>query len=93
LLRELKGMLSGDKHEQVMDAFMRQQVVAAEKEAERIEKLQKKRGGPGVMQKEGFVVLTPAQVREREKNLKKGIPTPRDTEIQPSAAERIERYK
>lgn len=93
LLRELHGMLSHDKHEQVMDAFMRQQVLAAEAENTRIEKLQKQRGGPGVVQDEGVVVMTPAQVREREKNLKKGIRIPRDTEISPTAGERIKRYQ
>jgi hypothetical protein len=92
LLRELKGMLSYDKHEQVMDAFMRQQLLAAEAEKTRIEKLQKKHGGPGVSQKEGIRVFTPQQIRDREKNLKKGIPTPRDTEISPTAQERIKNY-
>lgn len=93
LLRELKGMLSHDKHEQVMDAFMRQQVLAAEAEAARIEKLQKQRGvGPGVVQQEGVVVMTPAQVRAREKALKKGVSV-RDTETSPTAGERIKRYQ
>jgi|SRR5271157_627440 len=93
LLRELKGMLAHDKHEQVMDAFMQQQVKAAEAEQERIERLTKKHGGEGVVQKEGsVVVLTQAQVRAREKALKKGVSI-RDTEISPSAADRIKHYK
>lgn len=92
LIRELHGMLSHDKHEQVMDAFMRQQIAAAEAERERIEKLQKKRGGPGVSQKEGVVVLTPAEVRKREAALKKGGPV-RETEISPTADERIKHYQ
>jgi hypothetical protein len=92
LLRELKGMLAHDKHEQVMDAFMRQQVKAAEAEQERIERLQKKRGGPGVTQQEGVVVLTTAEVRKREAALKKGI-TVRETEISPTAGDRIKHYQ
>ncbi len=92
LLRELHGMLAHDKHEQVMDAFMRQQIRAAEAEQERIARLQKKRGGPGVYQKEGVVVLTPAEVRKREQQMKKGVPV-RETEIAPTAAERIVHYK
>ena len=92
LLRELKGMLAHDKHEQVMDAFMHQQVAAAEAEAVRLERLQKKHGGPGVVQKEGIVVLTPQQVKDRENRLKKGT-TARDTEIYPTAAERIKNYQ
>lgn len=96
LLRELKGMLSHDKHERVMDAFMKQQVAAAKAEAERIERLQKNRGGPGVMQKGGMMILTPQEVREREKRLKKGGPSTRQTEMPeggPPAAERIRRYE
>jgi len=92
LLRELKGMLAGDKHEQVMDAFMRQQVQAAEKEKARVEALAKKHGGSGVMQKEGIVILTQKEVREREAKLKKGV-TVRDTEYSPTAGERIAHYK
>lgn len=96
LLRELKGMLSHDKHEQVMDAFMAQQIAAAQLEHERIEKLQKRRGGPGVTQKEGIVVLTPQEVRERELQMRKGIPRPRVTDNEegaPSAGERIKKYE
>jgi hypothetical protein len=93
LIRELHGMLAGDKHEQAMDAFMRTQLAAAEAETKRIESLHKQRGGPGVSQKEGITVHTPAEIREREKKLKKGIPTPRDTEISPTAGERITKYQ
>lgn len=92
LLRELKGMLSHDKHEQVMDKFMQQQVDAAELETKRIEALHKKRGGPGVGQKEGVVILTPQQVRERELALKKGTPV-YDPEASPTAGDRIKRYQ
>jgi len=92
LVRELKGMLSGDRHERVMDAFMQQQISAAEAETARIEALQKKHGEMGVTRKGEPVVLTPAQVREREKNLKRGVAAPRDTEISPTAAERIKKY-
>jgi hypothetical protein len=92
LLRELKGMISHDRHEQVMDAFMRQQIAVAEAEALRIENLHKSHGGPGVTQKEGFTILTPQQVQEREQRLKKGISV-RDTEVYPKAGERIKRYQ
>ncbi len=92
LMRELKGMLAGDKHEKVMDAFMQQQIAAAEAETARIESLQKKHGEMGVTRKGEPVVLTPAQVREREKGLRKGVVAPRDTEISPTAAERIKKY-
>lgn len=92
LLRELHGMVSGDLHEQVMDAFMKQQLDAAEDEKARVAALVERRGGPGVEQTERFV-MTPKQMKERQDALRKGKPVPRDTEVAPSPAERIKRYK
>lgn len=93
LLRELKGMLSHDKHERVMEAFMRQQVASAEAESTRLETLVAKRGGPGVEQKEGFVILTREQVRAREKAMRKGRPVPRDMESVEKPSDKIKRYQ
>lgn len=93
MLRELHGMIAGDKHEQVMDALMRQQIAAAEAESARVEKLHRE---PGVGQKEGMVILTPAQVREREKQLKKGRLKPVETDMPeggPPIRDRVLKYK
>jgi hypothetical protein len=93
LMRELKGMLSDDKHEKVMNAFARQQVAAAEAEAKRLVNIVSKHGGPGVSQKEGFTIITKEQVREREKNLRKGRPIMRDTELVENPKDKIKRYQ
>jgi hypothetical protein len=93
LMRELKGMLSNDKHEKVMNAFARQQIAAADAEAKRLERIVSRRGGPGVTQKEGFIILTKEQVRERERNLRKGRPVMRDTELVENPNDKIKRYQ
>jgi hypothetical protein len=74
LQRELKGMFSNDKHEQFMQKFYKQQADKAEAEKKRFEDALAKRGGPGVRSEIGPEVYTEEQVRQRERDLKKGRP-------------------
>jgi hypothetical protein len=74
LQRELKGMMEGDKHEQLMEAWGRQMTEEAKQKVKDLEELRKKRGSerPGIVS-ERIQVLTEQQVRERQAALKKGM--------------------
>jgi hypothetical protein len=73
LIREMKGMMEGDKHERLMDAWQKQMVAEAEAKKKAIEEARKKRGveGPGISA-ERTEVLTDAQVKARQAALRAG---------------------
>src|SRR5271157_3958820 len=99
LQRELKGMLEGDRHERMMEAWQAQMVHEAEEEKKKIVDARKARGkeeGGGVS--EGRMeILTEAQIRARQAALAKGkkpvTPTPRDTFEQTASSRQLEKAK
>lgn len=74
LQRELNGMLSGDKHEQLMDAWERQMEAEAEEQKRKLAEVRTKRGTDraGVVE-ERYEVFTDKQIRERQQALKRGV--------------------
>lgn len=72
LMRELHGMLHGDKHETLMDTFYRRQIEMAEaKEAKVQEIIQQRRAAMESLEDDGsLVVVTDAEVRRREREIK-----------------------
>lgn len=78
LQRELKGMMEGDKHERLMDAWSSQMKAEAEAAQKKLEEERKKRGTDkaGIV-RETIEVLTDKQVRERQAAMKAGrLPQP-----------------
>jgi hypothetical protein len=78
LLRELKGMMEGDKHEKLMERWQKQMEDEAEATKRKLEDLRAKRRGdsePGII-RERVEVFTEKQVRERQEALKRGLPPP-----------------
>jgi hypothetical protein len=73
LLRELKGMMSGDKHERVMEAWQKQMEHEEEERKKKLAEQRKKRGTDksGIVE-ERMEVLTEKQVKERQKALREG---------------------
>jgi hypothetical protein len=73
LMREMKGMLSGDKHEQLMDEWRRQIGERLEREKSQVRKkksdLTEKDLG---VSNEKFQVLTEAEMKARQQQLKTG---------------------
>jgi hypothetical protein len=94
LQRELKGMMSGDKHEQLMELWAKQMSEDNKKKANDLAELRKKRGTekPGIVN-ERIRVLTEQQIKERQEALKKGkAPSKkpgasRDREEKPASAQ------
>jgi len=82
LQRELKGMMSNDRHERLIEAFERQQREQAEFQKEKYRKIVEERGGPGIVG-EKVEILTDKEVSERAKQLKKG-------KIQPPTREKLD---
>lgn len=73
LQREMKGFIEGDKHERLMDKFNQQMRDQAEDRKHKLNEVVARRGGPGIVE-ETMTILTDAEVRQREKDLKKGKP-------------------
>ena len=73
LRRELKGMMEGDKHEQVMEAWAKQMAAEDEEKRKKLEESRKKRGieGAGVYQG-SITVLSDREIKERQAALAKG---------------------
>jgi len=94
LQRELKGMLSNDRHERLIEKFEHQMRDQAEEKKQQIEKLMSERGGPGVVTGE-ISVSSEAEVLKRQHDIKKGRPVilPVRSQITSSAEEKIQRYK
>lgn len=76
LMREMKGMMDGDRHEQLMDTFYDNQIKAAKKKEEEVLKIvEKRRYEMEQMEDSGsMVILTEAEVRRREKELRTSSP-------------------
>lgn len=77
LKRELKGMMEGDRHERMMDAWARQMQHEAKEKQKAVEEFRRKRG----IEKAGvtetpMVVMTGAEVAERQRKLREGKPQP-----------------
>jgi hypothetical protein len=97
MMKELQGMLANDRHEQLMAKFEKQQIEAAEQRRQAIEAMARRRGGPGINE-ETIEVVSDADVRKRELELKKGrgVPQPIDrnkSESTPDVTERMKRYQ
>jgi hypothetical protein len=91
LQRELKGMMEGDKHERVMEAWQKQMEAESEEKRKKVEESRKRRGVDRAGVTEGKVeVLTEQQARARQKALREGKPLHgavqrrEDTELEPT---------
>jgi hypothetical protein len=88
LLRELKGMVEGDRHERVMDKWADQIEAEAQERTRRVLEARKKRGitQPGIVD-EVTEILTEAEVKRRQTAMKAGQPFGRkrreDAEVLP----------
>jgi hypothetical protein len=100
MLRELHGMLSNDRHEQLMAEFERQQIEAAEQRKRQLERIAAGRGGPGI-NREVIRVETEVGAFKKERELRKGriAPPPvadryaADRSTGTDIGERIKRYQ
>ena len=73
LKREMKGMMEGDKHEKVIEAWQSQMIDEAEAKKQEIEKIRKDRGITAAgINFETTVIMTDQQVRERQQALREG---------------------
>jgi hypothetical protein len=74
LQRELKGMIEGDRHERMMEAWTAQMVHEAEEEKKKIIEARKKAGKDekGGLTEGRMEILTEAQIRARQAALAKG---------------------
>lgn len=97
LQRELKGMIAGDKHEKLMEAWSKQMIAEAEEKAKAIEKSRKERGVEAGITESPMTVITEAEMRERQKALREGKPAamrgavPRETHEHDGSDRRIEK--
>jgi hypothetical protein len=81
--RELKGMISGDKHERLMDKWQKQMEDEAEATKRKLSELRAERRGdsePGIIA-ERMEVFTDKQVKERQAALRKGLPPPKSKPV------------
>jgi hypothetical protein len=102
LQRELKGMLEGDKHERLMEAWQKQMEAEAKEKQRKLDEMRKQRGTDreGIIE-ERYEVLTDAEVKARQAALKAGKkPLPgavrrrEDAELDPTdrQLEKIRKY-
>jgi hypothetical protein len=98
LRRELKGMIEGDKHERLMEAWAKQMVAEAEEKRKKIEELRRARGVTEAGVTEGPMrIVTEAEIRARQRALLEGkaIPTaqpPRESFERQGKDSRIEKF-
>lgn len=102
LQRELKGMMEGDKHEKVMEAWANQMISEAEEKQKQIEEARAKRGitEAGIYQGD-VVVMSDKEIKQRQAALAQGQkpkpqPKSRSTfEIDPSQRQidKIKKYR
>ena len=76
LMREMKGMMEGDKHEALMNTFYDRQFNEAKKKEDEIQKIiQRRREEMERMDDDGsMVVVTEAEVKRREKAIRAASP-------------------
>lgn len=95
LKREMHAFIEGtDKHEQVMAKLEQQMRDEAEARKAKLNNIVNQRGGPGVVD-EVTRILTDAEVRQRQKDLKKGVipPVSRNEREGSTSAEPYEKIK
>lgn len=98
LQRELKGMISNDRHERLIEAFEKQQREQVDSYKDKYNKVVTERGGPGIIE-EKVEILTEKEVMERGRELKKGKPSVASRDIRDQGddpgnpKERIKKYK
>ena len=101
LKRELRGMMEGDKHERLMEAWQKQMTAEAEAKRHELDEIRRKRGitEPGITS-ETIEILTDAQVRARQAALQQGklpgaVPRRESFELDGTAAQldKISRYR
>ena len=103
LQREMEGMIRGDRHERVMDAWAQQ---LEEQEKRRIAALEAKRkkknwGGEAGVVEEKVTIFTEKELRERQAALRAGLPPPQKSphlnrdarEVVQSPLDRIRKYR
>ncbi len=99
LQRELKGMMEGDRHETMMEAWQAQMIHEAEQEKKKIVDARKAQGKEekGGLTESRFEVLTEKDIKARQAALAKGKQpvkaTPRDTFEQTGASRQLEKIK
>ena len=71
LLREMDGMMQGDKHEQLMQQFYEKQInEAKEKEQQVLQRVQKRRKELEILEDDGsLVVVTDVEVKRRQREI------------------------
>jgi hypothetical protein len=98
LQREMNAFIEGtDKHEQVMKKLEQQMRDEAEGRQRHIDQIVQDRGGPGIVS-ETTTILTDAEVRQREKDLKRGRPVIKPTgrderEVTTMPHEKLQKYR
>ena len=93
LMREMGGMLTNDKHEQVMAKFEADQIAAAQALHDQARKAMSREVG---VTSEVVEVISAADAMHRERELKKGSFIPvgtRDQEVVTDPREKIKRYR
>lgn len=99
LRRELKGMMEGDKHERLMEAWANQMTHESEEKQQQVEEARTKRGisTAGVYQ-QAMEILTDKEIRERQAALAKGQqhkpqPRSRNTYEQDATSRQLDKVK
>jgi hypothetical protein len=94
LQRELKGMMSNDRHEQLIDKFESQQREQAEKRQQEIEEKIAARGGAGFIETR-ITPMTEKEFQQVRQSLKKERPViqQQDFEVESSPVERLAKYR
>jgi hypothetical protein len=98
LKREMNAFIEGtDKHERAMAQLEKQLRDDAEERKAKLNEVVQKRGGPGIIN-ETTKILTDAEVRQREKDLKQGRPviTPtsrEDREVTSIPQDKLKKYR
>jgi hypothetical protein len=95
MLKELHGMMAGDRHEQVMAAFEKQQIDAAEKQKHALTIPARELG---INEEKVVWIQSEEEIRRREYDLKKGRVRPKPInrnklEVEKDPVEMMKRYK
>lgn len=99
LQRELKGMMEGDRHERMMEAWQAQMIHEAEVEKQKIVDARKKQGKDegGGLTEGRMEILTEKDIKARQAALAKGkkpvTPTPRTNFEQSASSRQMDKVK